>query len=250
MHITPRVAEVMRRSTSTGSMVKSSGPIASAKTGRPPANATALALATKLRDGTMTSMSGPTPSAMQARCSAAVPLESKTDCRAPENAANSRSNAVTSAPSVSQPLSITPTTAFRSSEPRSRSESGICQAVMSQPQTGTQGLELLVRLRKVVRPTKVEPVVRMHVSIDVPPAGEQRLNQIGKVHAVSGRYQLDYGALYCINPHAHEVMMHWFFVVLRDASIVICLDDAEFITLGPAERAYRQFGPAVYMRIE
>ena len=66
----------------------------------------------------MTSSPAPTPTASSARCSAVVQLETAHACGAPTYSANSRSNAATSGPCVTQPDRITRRTASTSRSSR------------------------------------------------------------------------------------------------------------------------------------
>src|SRR5690349_890722 len=226
--MTPRVAGVIRRSTSAGSTVGSSGPMESAKTGRPPLSATALALATNVRVGTITSVPGPTPSARQERCSAAVQLATATAESTPQNAANSSSRAPTSRPSVSQPLSTTRSTAARSSSPRHSSESGIFHAIASDDEALVHVLELLVGAREVVVATEVEPVLGMHMRAHRPVRVQQREHEIREVHPGVGGDQLDRGAAERVDAHADEVLVLRLLAV-RDEGVAFDLEDAQLV---------------------
>ena len=73
----------------------------------------------------MTSSPGRTPAASSARCSAVVQFDTAHACGAPTNAANSRSNAATSGPCVTQPLRITRRAASASGSPISGLAIGI-----------------------------------------------------------------------------------------------------------------------------
>ena len=99
----------------------------SQKTGVAPDCATVLAAATKVSDGRTTSSPGPQPTASTASCSAAVPLDSAIACRAPQNAANSCSNASTRGPMLHHPDATVSSTAARSSSSTSKSERGTDQ---------------------------------------------------------------------------------------------------------------------------
>jgi hypothetical protein len=59
-------------------------PAESTQTGRPPQYLTALAVATKVGVGRMTSSQDPTPSAISARCNATVPLQQGIACLTPQ----------------------------------------------------------------------------------------------------------------------------------------------------------------------
>ena len=61
---------------------------------------TAVAVATKVKEGTITSSSGPTPRASRAMRSASVPEDTPTAWRAPRAAANSDSKRPTSGPRI------------------------------------------------------------------------------------------------------------------------------------------------------
>ena len=67
----------------------------------------------KVFDVVITSPPGPTPAASSDRCSALVPLFTATQCCAPQNPANSRSNAVTSGPPLNADEAHTRFPAFR-----------------------------------------------------------------------------------------------------------------------------------------
>ena len=74
-------------------------------------NRTALAVATNVVAGTITSSPLPTPSVARARWRAVVPFEQATACRVPQAAANSRSNRVrNSPPDDTHPLRMASTT--------------------------------------------------------------------------------------------------------------------------------------------
>ena len=90
-----RVRGPMAASTFAGSMpnVRAS---TSTKTGTAPWWSTAIAVATKVKAGTMTSSPAWIPAPISARCSAAVPLLVARQYREPTKAANSRSRARTS----------------------------------------------------------------------------------------------------------------------------------------------------------
>ena len=79
----------------------------STKTGVAPAAETASGVAKKVLAGTMTSSPAPTPHAIKARWSAAVPFETPTHSRAPTYSANSRSNASTAGPRMKADVSST-----------------------------------------------------------------------------------------------------------------------------------------------
>ena len=66
----------------------------------PPTMTTALAVAIKVYGGTITSSPGSTPAAHNAASSADVPLVRQIACSAPQNSANSLSNAFTFVPVV------------------------------------------------------------------------------------------------------------------------------------------------------
>src|SRR6185369_8419779 len=113
-----RVRGPMAASTFAGSMPNVRGST-STKTGTPPWWSTAIAVATKVKAGTMTSSPAWMPAPISARCSAEVPLLVARLYRAPTKAENSRSRARTSGASSPErtPRSSTPSTARRSSSP-------------------------------------------------------------------------------------------------------------------------------------
>jgi len=76
-------------------------------TGVAPKAETASAVAKNVNDGTITSSSRPTPHAISARCSAAVPLVTPMQKRAPRYSAKAFSNAATSEPMMKAVLSMT-----------------------------------------------------------------------------------------------------------------------------------------------
>ena len=111
------VCGVTAASTASGSTQKYLASM-SAKTGRAPVSATALAVAANVNDGTITSSPAPMPAASRPRCSPLVPELTATQGRSrPNSAANSRSKAATSGPWASMPLRNTRSTAARSSSP-------------------------------------------------------------------------------------------------------------------------------------
>src|SRR5919106_897867 len=91
----------------------------STNTGVAPASATALAVAAKLNDGTMTSSPGPIPMAERPSSSALVPELTATQGLPSTTSANSASNAATSGPCAIIPEASTRSTAARSSAPMS-----------------------------------------------------------------------------------------------------------------------------------
>ena len=97
----------------------------STNTGVAPQCRTLLAVAMNEWLTVTTSSPGRTPTASSARCSAAVPLDTAHACGAPTNPANSRSNAATSGPCITQPDSSTRATAAASSGPSSGRAMGI-----------------------------------------------------------------------------------------------------------------------------
>ena len=110
------VRGVIAAATASGSRQKVSGSM-SAKTGVAPTRRTALAVAAKENDGTITSSPGPMPSAISVSCSAEVPELTATQCRPSTSAENSSSNAATSGPCTTMPLRSTRTAASISSSP-------------------------------------------------------------------------------------------------------------------------------------
>jgi hypothetical protein len=72
--------------------------VLSRKIGLAPRYITALALAANVNDGTSTVSPRCTPAAINARCNAAVPLDSATACRTPTRSATCASNASRSGP--------------------------------------------------------------------------------------------------------------------------------------------------------
>ena len=76
------VRAVIDSSSRAGSMLKVSSSM-STKTGRAPCISTTFAVATHVKDGTITSSPGPMPSATSARCSAVVHDVVATACAAP-----------------------------------------------------------------------------------------------------------------------------------------------------------------------
>jgi hypothetical protein len=109
-----RVRGPMRRATAAGSSSRLSGS-RSAKTGVPPRYNTALALATKLMAGTITSSPAPMPRQCMRACSPAVPLEKLTAAAAPTVCAKACSKAATAGPVVSQGERSAATRAWMSS---------------------------------------------------------------------------------------------------------------------------------------
>ncbi len=96
----------------------------SAKRTSAPVYRTALAVATKLREGTIASSPGPRPTARQARCRATVALETASAWRVFTSPANSVSKAWVTAPMVSQRLRSTSCTAFSSASSKFKSAKG------------------------------------------------------------------------------------------------------------------------------
>ena len=94
-----------------------------------PVYRTALAVATKVRDGTTASSPGPRPTRMHAKCKAAVPFVTAIAYFAPTWEANSSSNSWVIEPIVSHLLRSTSFTAAPSSGPKSMSASGIRQSI-------------------------------------------------------------------------------------------------------------------------
>ena len=90
----------------------------SANTGVPPQCQTALAVAMKDSEGTITSSPGPTPFTCRASASAVVQLVVATASAAPTRAANRCSNSSTFGPWESQPEAITCATASCSAPDR------------------------------------------------------------------------------------------------------------------------------------
>ena len=104
----------------------------STKTGVAPQYFTALAVATKVRLGSSTSSSGPTPAAASARWRATVPFATAIPWTAPQKAANSRSNSPIKAPSeLIQPERMASTTLASSSSPKTGAAMGIRGTVMA-----------------------------------------------------------------------------------------------------------------------
>ena len=95
--MTALVRGVIAASIASGEMQNESGSM-STKTGVAPARATALAVAAKVKDGTITSSPAPMPSAIRAMCRADVPELTATHSRPPTTAANSCSKAATCGP--------------------------------------------------------------------------------------------------------------------------------------------------------
>lgn len=126
----PTVRGETAASTATGSRQKWSGSM-SANTGVAPVSATELAVAAKVKDGTITSSPGPTPAASRPRCSALVPELTATHGRPSTSAENSSSNAATSGPCTTMPLARTRSTARRSSSPIIGFAAGIAPVLMS-----------------------------------------------------------------------------------------------------------------------
>src|SRR5215210_1671114 len=93
----PTVRPVTRAAASTGSRLSVSGST-SAKTGVPPSQSTASAVAKKLKAGTMTSSPGSRPSARRERISASVPLATATHAGSSRSSAKAFSNSRTSGP--------------------------------------------------------------------------------------------------------------------------------------------------------
>ena len=93
----PTVRGVMCASICAMSMLKV-GKSMSQKTARPPRYSTALAVATQVKAGTITSSPGPTPMIVMATCNAVVQFETATACFTPVNSANFRSNSATYGP--------------------------------------------------------------------------------------------------------------------------------------------------------
>src|SRR5665647_2278163 len=113
----PTVSSVIAASTDAGSRQKSSA-LMSAKTGVAPVNATELAVAAKVKEGTMTSAPALTPQDSRPRCRPEVPELTATQARPrPKRSENSSSNAVTSGPWASIPERMTRSTAAHSSSP-------------------------------------------------------------------------------------------------------------------------------------
>ena len=75
----------------------------SANTGVAPVYRTALAVATKLNEGTITSSPGPSPAARQIRCNPAVQLVTASACSTPTYSANRDSSSSVRGPMLSQP---------------------------------------------------------------------------------------------------------------------------------------------------
>jgi len=90
----------------------------SANTGVAPVNATELAVAAKVKDGTMTSSPAFTPLESRPRCRPEVPELTATQARpSPKCSENSSSKALTSGPWANMPERRTRSTAARSSSP-------------------------------------------------------------------------------------------------------------------------------------
>ncbi len=84
-----------------------------------------MAVAAKVKDGTITSSPGPSPRASSERCSADVPELTATQYAAPVTGANSSSNAFTSGPCTTMPLRSTRTAASMSASEISGLAAGI-----------------------------------------------------------------------------------------------------------------------------
>ena len=97
--------EICSASTNAGSILKVARSM-STNTGVAPQCRIAFAVAMNEWLTVITSSPTPTPSASSARCSAVVQLDTAHACSAPTAAANSRSNAATSGPCVTQPERI------------------------------------------------------------------------------------------------------------------------------------------------
>ena len=110
------VRGVIAAATASGSRQKLPGSM-SANTGVAPTSRTALALAAKEKDGTMTSSPGPRLSAIRESWSAEVPELTATQCRPPTTAPNSCSKPATSGPCTTMPLRSTRTAASISASP-------------------------------------------------------------------------------------------------------------------------------------
>ena len=111
------VRSVMAASTLAGSRVKVARSM-SAKTGRAPASTTELAVAAKVKDGTITSASSGKPLASVARCWAEVPELTATAWAPPTTRSeNSSSKAATCGPWTTMPEAMTASTAERSRAP-------------------------------------------------------------------------------------------------------------------------------------
>src|SRR5579862_3221855 len=96
------VLDVIRRSTSAGSMLSDCGSM-SANTGTAPRRATASAVAKNVNEGQITSSPSPMPSASSAITIASVPFATPTVCSTPRYAAASRSKPSTSGPKMKRP---------------------------------------------------------------------------------------------------------------------------------------------------
>ena len=97
-------------------MLKVRGSI-STNTGLPPARQTEFAVAAKVKEGTITSSPGRTPTAMSAMCRPDVPEFTAIQWRPLTKAENSDSKAATSGPCAIIPDCRTRSTAARSSAP-------------------------------------------------------------------------------------------------------------------------------------
>ena len=104
----------MAASTAAGDRLRVKGSI-SAKTGLPPQYAAQFALARKVMGEVITSSPGPTPKAAMSRCSAAVPLQQATACRAPTRSPRRASNSAVRGPCVRNADVSASTTASTSS---------------------------------------------------------------------------------------------------------------------------------------
>src|SRR3954468_21622711 len=124
MVMTARVRGVTAASTAAADSHGSVSPATSAKTGVAPVYATALTVATKLSEGTITSSPGPSPAARQIRCNAAVQLVTASACSAPTYSENRDSSSSVRGPMLSQPERYTSATALISGSPISTWASG------------------------------------------------------------------------------------------------------------------------------
>src|SRR5260370_10041763 len=133
-----RVRGVIAASTRSGSRQYVSSSM-SANTGRAPTYSATLADATNVNAGVMTSSPSFTPCARTSRGSAAVPELTATACRTPHQRANSSSNASTTGPCASWPLSRTASTALRSSSPICGAAIGIVFSVSNRRSSYARG---------------------------------------------------------------------------------------------------------------
>ena len=109
----------------------------STTTGRAPARTTAIAVATNVLAGRITSLPGPIPAARMINSRASVPFATPTQCADPLNSAKARSNAATDSPRMK---SVRPAARVKAS--RSSLSIDACCAARS-----TSGIRSLTALR-------------------------------------------------------------------------------------------------------